>query len=268
MRQRLNIIRCERINVNGASGSSWRSRKDVRVGREVRTERICLHLNPVLRHGRPSQDAERAPVEDTVSTARNDAARLIQLVGKSKTRGPVIVVRIDPAGVDSNRRQSRIRILYLWIVITEQIISNAIIEGQAIGGAPGVLYVKSDFVRVRVCEWPICSSSGEPLRKCRGSPSGKVRIAVELKGSAEVTGKEIVDFSNIQIESELVVVRTSVVRQTFDKLIGFGVRIARAEIIPPDLHHQCSCLANLRLRRAGIRRTGLVVAYPAESGFE
>ena len=52
MRQRLDIIRRERINVNRATHSGWRSREDVRVGREVGTECIRLHLNPVLRRGR------------------------------------------------------------------------------------------------------------------------------------------------------------------------------------------------------------------------
>src|SRR3989442_8215753 len=215
MRQRLDIIRRERINVNRASNSGWRSRKDVGVGREVGAECIRLHLNPVLRRGRSRQDAQRAPVKESVSTARDGTACLIQLVRKSKTRCPVIGIRIDPAGVDSDCRQARIWILYLWIRITEQIVSDAVIERHAIADAPGVLNVESDFVHVRVSERSIRSSSGEPLGIGCRSPSGKVRIAVELKRTAEVTGKEIVDPLNIQIESELVLMGTALVGQTF-----------------------------------------------------
>src|SRR2546427_871562 len=114
-------------------------------------------------------------------------------------------------------------------------------------------------------ECAIRSGSGEPLRKSSRSSSRKVRVAVELEGSAEVAGKEIVDPLNIQIESEFIFVRTLLVGHTFHELKSSGVRITRAEIIPSDLQHQCSCLANLCLRRRRIRRTGLVVAGTTES---
>src|SRR5262249_19684960 len=155
------------------------------------------------------------------------------------------------------------------IVITEQIISDAVIERQTIVGPPGILNVERGFARVGLSEWSIRSGAGEPLRKRNRSPRGKVRIAVELIRPGEIAGKEIADPSNIQIESELIRMGTTLVRQTFHKLIGFGIGVTRADTVPPDLHHQYSILANLRFRHAGdVCCTGLVVANPAEPGFE
>src|SRR5262245_5155705 len=117
MRQRLDVIRRERINVNRAAHTGWWRRENVGVGREIGAKRVRLHLNPVLRHRRSGHDAERAPIEYSVTSARYGAAFFIQLVRKSETWGPVIFVRIDPARIDSDSRKARIRILYFWIRI-------------------------------------------------------------------------------------------------------------------------------------------------------
>src|SRR5262245_38473087 len=269
MRQRLDVIRRERKNVNRAAHSGWRSRENVGVGREIGAERVRLHLNPVLRHRCSGQDAKRAPIENSVAPAHGGAALLIQLVCKSKTWGPIVFVRIDPARVDSDRCQTSIRVLYLWLRITVQVISYAVFRLKTKIDPPGILNVESSLVCVWLSERSICSSTGESLRERPWSPSGKVRIAVALKGPAEVAGKEILDPSNIQIESELIGMGAALMGQTFYKLVGLAVRIARANRIPSDLHHECPVLRNLRLRHAGdVRRTGLVVARPAELGLE
>src|SRR5437870_4066986 len=102
MRQRLDVIRRERINVNRASHSGRRRRQDIGVGWKAGTECVRLHLDTVLRHGGALQNAESPSIEHSVSAARHGAATLIQLVSKSKTWCPVIVISIDPAGVDSH----------------------------------------------------------------------------------------------------------------------------------------------------------------------
>src|ERR1051326_4203698 len=268
LRQRLNIIRRECINVDRASHAGGRSRQDVRVGRKIGAERKRLHLNAILRHSRSLQNAGSPPVEHSISAARDGTATRVQLISKSKTRSPVILIRINPAGIDSDRGQARIRILYLWIGVTEHVISDDIIERQTFRGAPGVLNVESDFVHIRVGEWAIRSDSGKSLRKGRRGSRCKVRIAVEYERSVEITREEIVDLLDIQIESELVLVRTLLVRQAFHTLNASCVRITRAEIIPSDVEDRCPRLPNLCFRCRRIRRAGLVVASPAESGFE
>src|SRR5262249_26586514 len=112
MRQRLNVIRREYVNVDRATHSGRRSRQDIGIRREVGGELIRRHVNPFWRQARSSQVAKCPPVEVSVPATHEGPAALIQPVRKSEARCPVIFIAVDPAGVDSDRGEARIWILY------------------------------------------------------------------------------------------------------------------------------------------------------------